>query len=86
MVSHTFSLSTQDTEVDRPVSLRSVWYTEKVQGQPEINGEILCHKERKPCSISKVKWRHIKKTTLSKSCIRKRSGAHTPILTHKIKY
>lgn len=45
MVSHTFNPSTQDTEVGRPVSLGPVWYTEKVPGQPEINGDTLCIKE-----------------------------------------
>lgn len=70
MVSHTFNPSIQDTEVGKPVSLRPVWYTEKVQGQPEINGETLYHKERKLCSISKVKWRHIKKTAAAGLIIR----------------
>jgi hypothetical protein len=45
-VAHNFNPSSQEVGTDGSLSLRPVWSTKLVPGQPELHGETLCQKKK----------------------------------------
>jgi hypothetical protein len=47
VVEHTFNTSTQKAKAGESFSLRPVWSTKQVSGQPGLHGKILSQKQNK---------------------------------------